>query len=431
MSFNRPRGTVDLYYDSAKQFKLFRDFVFEYARVFNFSEIKTPLFESKELFTKAVGDDSDIVHKEFYDFKDKGNRDMVLRPEGTAGVIRAIVENKLIESSNYLLKFFYFGPMFRYDRPQSGRQRQFHQFGVECVGNFQINDEVQILLLASSIINGTGIKKYHIEINNIGSFESRKKWIDELKKYFEKYKDKLSDESVSRLKTNPLRILDDKEDAKKDFVKKAPSLERYLNDEEKRYFEQVKQQLDFYQIKYVVNPNLVRGLDYYNGLVFEIISDLDVLAGQSTLVGGGGYNSLVKATGGKDVPGFGFGLGVERMIIAINNENPNFFSFDNNLNIVFAPLTPEAFKAASLLQNIIRLNGYSSDMLSNTFELKKHFKFAENQKCKYVVIIGEKELKEQKLVIKKQDEKNKEEIKISISEFINFLKQNIGDYYGN
>lgn len=427
MLFSKPRGTMDLFGEEVKKFKLFQDFVFEYARVFNFKQIMTPIFESRELFTKAVGDDSDIVHKEFYDFKDKGNRDMALRPEGTAGVIRAVVENKMIESSNYLLKLFYFGPMFRYDRPQSGRQRQFHQFGVECIGNYQINDEVQILLLAESIINGSGIRKFHLEINNIGSSESRKKWIDELKKYFSEYKDQLSSDSLARLDKNPLRILDDKEDGSKDFVRNAPKLDKFLSEEEKRYFDQLKLQLDFFKIKYIVNNNLIRGLDYYSGLVFEFISDLDKLKGQSTLIGGGGYNSLVAATGGKDVPGIGFGLGVERMILAISEDNPDFFSFNNDLDIAFAPLSAKAFKAAALLQDILRLQGYSSDMLTNTFELKKHFKFAQNQNTKFVFILGDKEVDEQVIVVKDQSNIDKEE-KIKINEIVDFLKKKVGDY---
>lgn len=426
MQYTKPRGTVDLYGKSIQEFRLIEDLVREYARVFNFQEIKTPIFESRELFTKAVGTDSDIVHKEFYDFKDKGDRNIALRPEGTAGTIRAIVENKLLENSNYPIKFFYFGPMFRYDRPQSGRQRQFHQFGVECVGNFQISDEINMLVLANAIISACKINKYVLEINNLGSAKSRALWIKELKEYFKKYKDKLSNDSKLRLETNPLRILDDKEDGKKDFVINAPKLNQFLTEEENKYFEQVKTQLDFYKINYTINLNLVRGLDYYSGLVFEFISTSDKLKGQSTLIGGGGYSSLVAATGGKDVPGFGFALGVERFIIAINDENPNFFHQDNNLNIVFAPLDAEALKISFLLQNILRLNGYSSDFIANTFELKKHFKFAEFNKCKYVIIIGKKEIDEKVVIIK--DQNNKKETKIKFDDVLNYFKKNIGDY---
>ncbi len=426
MQYTKPRGTTDLFGKDIEAFRLIEDLVREYARVFNFHEIKTPILESRDLFTKAVGDDSDIVHKEFYDFKDKGGRDIALRPEGTAGTIRAIVENKLIEASPYPLKYFYFGPMFRYDRPQSGRQRQFHQFGVECVGNFQISDEVNMIVLASSIISACKLNKYVLEINNIGSVKSRTLWIKELKKYFKKYENKLTNDSKLRLETNPLRILDDKEDGKKDFVINAPKLDKFLTEEENKYFEQVKTQLDFYKIKYTINPNLVRGLDYYTGLVFEFISTSDKLKGQSTLIGGGGYSSLVAATGGKDVPGFGFALGVERFIIAINEENPTFLNQDNHLNIVFAPLDAEALKISFLLQNILRLNGYSSDFITNTFDLKKHFKFAEFNKCKYVIIIGKKEINEKVVIIKEQN--NKKEVKIKFDDVLDYFKRNIGNY---
>lgn len=420
MEFKRQRGTVDLYDDEVLYFNQLESILKYVANQYNFKEIRTPIFESTNLYTKAVGESSDIVHKEFYNFKDKGDREIALRPEGTAGTIRAIVEEKMLANLTGCLKVFYMGPMFRYERPQSGRQRQFHQFGIEVVGDVSINDEVETICLAISILNTLKIKNYKLQINNIGSAKARNKWISELKKYFEQYKDQLSQDSINRLQTNPLRILDDKEDAKKDFVINAPKLEKFLSKEETLYFEKIKVLLDLLAIDYEVNENLVRGLDYYNGLVYEFISLSDQLKGQSTIIGGGKYDGLVKLTGGPDVAGIGFGLGIERLIVAIKDENKNFIN-KQNVDIVFAPLSQKCSNLAVLLNMIIRTNGFSLACNYNSFKLEKHFKLAEKLNAKYVFIFGDKELDKQEIIIKNQ--LTKKETIISIKEIENFLKE--------
>lgn len=421
MEFTKQRGTVDLIDDDARYFTKVEHILGYIAHLYNFDEIRTPIFEATNLFTKAIGETTDVVKKEFYNFKDKGDRDIALRPEGTAGTIRAIIEEKMVLKQPYPVKVFYLGPMFRYERPQSGRQRQFHQFGVEVVGNINVNDEIECICLAISILNVFNIKNFELEINNIGSAASRKKWINELQKYFEQFKEQLSEDSLNRLPTNPLRILDDKVDGKKDFVKNAPKLDKFLSNDEKQYFEKIKTALNLMGIKYKINPNLVRGLDYYTGLVFEFISKSDNLKGQSTLIGGGKYDGLVKLTGGPDVPGVGFGLGIERIIIAIKDENNDFLE-PKKIQFVTAPLSENASNIANIINLIFRTKCKSLSMLSNTYKLDKHFKYAEKLNADYVLILGDKELEKNEVIIKNQKDKSEKTIKLNkLEEWIDNL----------
>ncbi len=419
MIFTKQRGTVDLYGDEARYFNQVESIIRYLAEQYNIEEIRTPIFEATQLYTKAVGDTSDIVHKEFYNFKDKGDREIALRPEGTAGTIRAIVEEKMLANIVTPLKVFYMGPMFRYERPQSGRQRQFHQFGIEVVGPITPSDEIETICLASAILETCGVTNYELEINNIGSAATRQKWAEALKEYFKDFKDQLTEDSLNRLEKNPLRILDDKVDGEKDFVKKAPKLEQFLSDDDKKYFDNIKDILNVLDIKYKVNPNLVRGLDYYNGLVYEFVSKSDKLKGQSTIIGGGRYSELVKLTGGPDVPGIGFGLGIERLIIAIKDENPDFL-IKKETDIVYAPLTAKALHCTYVLINLSRSLGLSSACNYAATKIDKHFKYAEKQNARYVIIIGDKELENKQLVIK--DQTNKTEQIIKLDEFDQWLK---------
>lgn len=421
MNFTKQRGTVDLIGDEARYFTQIEALLRYLANLYNLQEIRTPIFEATQLYTKAVGDTSDIVRKEFYNFKDKGDRDIALRPEGTAGTIRAIVEEKMLANLVTPLKTFYMGPMFRYERPQSGRQRQFHQFGIEFVGNIQPADEVEAITLALSILEACGITKFHLEINNIGSAETRKLWIQELQTYFSQYIDQLSEDSKRRLENNPLRILDDKEDGKKDFVINAPRLEKFLTQEEKTYFDEIKKILDILGIKYEINTNLVRGLDYYTGLVFEFVSESDQLKGQSTIIGGGRYSGLVELTGGPNVPGVGFGLGIERLIIATKDEKPDFLQ-PLSVDLVFAPISTNALDVVHVLMMLARTSQYSSICNYGATKLDKHFKYAEKHNARYVIIIGDKELQEKKIIIK--DQKNQSQTTIDIASFDQWLKEN-------
>lgn len=323
MNYTKPRGTTDNFGEKLEKFDGLRDFLLLMGSLYNFQRIQTPTFEYLEVFTKAVGDTSDIVNKELYVFKDKSDRVLALRPEGTAGAIRAYVENKMWANTSAPIKLCYFENLFRYERPQAGRMREFHQFGVELIGAKSYLDDVEVICLADNILKNLKLLNYTLEINNIGGIESRKKWIKALQEYFEPYKDQLSEISQERLIKNPLRILDDKVDGQLDFVKNAPKLSLFLSEEENLYFKNILTALDLMKIDYVVNDNLVRGLDYYTGVVFEFVSQSKALIGQSTIIGGGRYGELVKQTGGPDVEGIGFGLGVERILVALDDAGIN------------------------------------------------------------------------------------------------------------
>lgn len=422
MSYTKPRGTVDLINNEANEFYTLEKILRYTADLYNFTEIRTPIFEHRELFKRAVGETSDIVNKEFYDFQDKGERWIVLRPEGTAGTIRALVENKLLHQLSSPLHVFYLGPMFRYERPQSGRQRQFNQFGAEVVGSLTPSEEVETLAMAQSILNFCKVKKFTLQINNIGDIKTRTLWISALQKYFSKYVDQLTEDSQKRLDNNPLRILDDKVDGEKPFVKNAPKIDAFLSDEQKQYFEEIKKYLNVLKIEYTINDGLVRGLDYYCGLVFEFVSQSDLLKGQSTIIGGGRYDQLVEDIGGPALPGFGYAIGLERLLIAIKQENPNFFEI-KSVDVVIATLSEHCKTTGLVINNLLHNCGISSVLNHNTYKIDKHFKFAENTNAKFVVILGDKELSEKKVKIKNQTTKKEVLVDIlAIPEFIQGAK---------
>ena len=257
----RLRGTIDIYGKYAEQFTYIIDSCTKLAKLYGYQYFETPVIESKSLFVSSVGESSDIVKKEFYEFTDKGERSVVLRPEGTASVIRAVVENKIINQQIHPIRVYYVEPMFRYERPQSGRLREFHQFGIECIGTGSYMDDVESLIFAYQIINSLGIKHVTLSINNIGNFTSRSKWITALTKYFKKFEKDLTPDSINRINSNPLRILDDKIDGKKDFVKNAPKIDEFLTQQEVEYFNNILVELKKQKIPFVIDPTMVRGLD--------------------------------------------------------------------------------------------------------------------------------------------------------------------------
>ncbi|WP_228846827.1 histidine--tRNA ligase [Metamycoplasma hominis] len=291
------------------------------------------------MFIRSVGETSDIVSKEMYLFKDNGQRDIALRPEGTASTIRAFVENKI--NNLEPTKLAYFGPMFRYERPQKGRYRQFIQGGVELIENSTIENNFEIIKLAYDFLKSLKISNITLEINNLGSFESRNNYIEILKEYFSKYKEQLNEISLIRLQKNVLRILDDKEEIKKDFVKNAPKLIDYLSSIEKERFKNLLDLLDEFEIKYVINPYLVRGLDYYNDIVFEFVSNSDALGSQCTVLGGGRYDGMIKSFGGPDIGSIGFAFGVDRLMEIIMSNIDNYPELNFNETILIAYLNED------------------------------------------------------------------------------------------
>jgi len=426
MIITKPRGTQDIVYELEPGFDIFVQAATMVAKLNGYYQIKTPIFEHKELFIRSVGETSDIVNKEFYDFKDKGGRDICLRPELTAGVCRSVVENKLLNKMSLPIKFFYVEPMFRYERPQSGRLRMFHQFGVECIGTNSYYDDVDMILLAVSILDVFQYKDYIIKINNICSSATRAKWIEALKEYFLPYKDQLTQDSVNRLVKNPLRILDDKVDGKKDFVKNAPKCTEFATEEEKEYFANITHALDELHVSYVVDETLVRGLDYYCNFIFEIESTSKDLAGQPTICGGGRYNQLTKELGGEDANCVGFAMGIERMLVALANNPTLKREIDEykQVDVVIANLDKETELITTVISKMLRIAGFSCTTNRNTYKLDKQFKYAQNAKAKYVMIIGPKEVSKQVVLVKDQKTMKQEEVKIE--DIIPYFKKKEG-----
>ncbi|WEK83206.1 MAG: histidine--tRNA ligase [Mycoplasma sp.] len=415
------RGTEDIFDQYAAEFEIIRNKFSSLAKQYGYSYIQTPVIENRNLFIRSIGNTSDIVKKEFYEFKDKGERDIVLRPEGTASVIRAIVESKMLNTKPLPLKYFYFAPMFRYERPQSGRLRQFHQFGVECVGTNSYYDDVETISLAMDLVNELNMKDCYLSINNIGSPVSRKQWIDVLTKYFEKYQDQLTNDSRSRIHTNPLRILDDKVDGNKDFVINAPKIDQFLSQEEKDYFTNVCQQLDNLKIKYKVDNNLVRGLDYYSNLVFEVNTIDPVLKGQPTILGGGRYGSLVAELGGSDVSCVGFAIGIERLLVLMNAQKLSA-EYKLYVDVCLAPINNSFNDYSLLLANNLRKNGLRVITNYSANKMKANFKLSEQYFTKYILIYGQKEVDNHSVIVKDQEKMT--ETEVQLKDLLNFLQTN-------
>jgi len=322
MRYQRPKGTSDILPGQSEKWQ----YVEETARLlfadYQYQEIRTPIFENFDIFARSAGDTSDVVTKEMYDFHDKGDRHIALRPEGTAGVVRAYVENKMYGPENTKpYKVYYMGPMYRYERPQSGRQREFHQVGVEAFGSKSPALDVEVIAMAMAYFKQLGITGLRVAINSLGDEKSRSDYRQALIDYLQPHFDELSADSQERLEKNPLRVLDSKEPEDKQFVEGAPSILDYLTPEAQQHFEQVKELLDALEIEYVIDPTMVRGLDYYNHTIFEVMVNSKALGhGYTTICGGGRYSGLVKELGGPDEPGVGFGLGLERLLLLLDAE---------------------------------------------------------------------------------------------------------------
>lgn len=413
MIFQKPRGTLDWIGKDIEQFNRVCEILRAISNLYNIKEIITPTFEQLDLFLKSVGETSDIVTKELYNFVDKGNRNMSLRPEGTAGVVRSYVENKMYANNNETTKLFYIFNLFRYERPQGGRLREFHQFGVEYLNAQDWRFDVEILIFANNILSIFNLeKKVTLKINNLGSFEQRKKWMDELIQYFKNYEEQLTEDSKNRLLKNPLRILDDKIDGKKDFVKNAPKLENFLSNEDKEYFQNICKTLDLLGVKYEIDSNLVRGLDYYTGLVFEFQSNDDNLLGKSTIIGGGRYSNLIKETGGPDYEGIGFAIGIERLLIALNANNYDF-QIEDPLDIYIGCENDEVTNIGISIATALRNYGYNTKIDYGVFKKDKNAKNSIKNNARYFIWIDAENIKSQLISVEELETRKRELIKIS------------------
>ena len=407
------RGTEDLLFDDTKKWHIIEKIILEVAAKYNFQELRTPIFEHTELFVKGVGDTTDVVNKEMYTFDDKKGRSLTLRPEGTTGAIRAYIEHKMFGYDNQPVKLYYYGPMFRYERPQKGRQRQFNQFGIETLGIKSPEVDVEIILTGLEVCNKLGLKNLKVLINTLGDEQSRQDYRAALVAYFKQYEAELCSDCKTRLYKYPLRILDCKVDHDKEFMKNAPHLEDYLTAEAATYFNDVITILQGLNIAYEVDDRLVRGLDYYTDTIFEVVSTNKESGAQATLFGGGRYDGLVASLGGPDVSGIGFGMGIERMLISAEVENPALFT-DVPLDIYIMPLSPQAQSYCFNLLENLRLRDVVCDMEYFTKSLKAMFKYCERNNIRYAIMVGEDEMQAQTFILKDLKNNTQEEISLEL-----------------
>ena len=418
----KPKGTRDIYGIDAKRWQYVTKVIDEVMEKYNYNFIRVPVFESSELFHRGVGVTTDIVTKETYDFVDRGGRNMTLRPEGTAGVVRSYIENKMYGDDNKPSKFYYNCPMYRYERPQAGRLRELTQFGMEIIGSDDPLSDAEIISLAVNIYKILGLKGIKVNINSLGDTESRLNYKKALINHFKPYIDDLCPDCKERLEKNPLRILDCKVDADKEIMKSAPITIDYLNEESKNRFEKVKEYLEIMGIEYIVNPKVVRGLDYYNHTVFEIEADIKDFGAQNVIGGGGRYNGMVEQLGGPSTPAIGFAAGYDRLMIALEKENIKI-PVNNSVDLFLLYVSEDEKKYAAYLTNELRMNGFivETDYLNRS--LKSQFKQADRLGSKFTIVLNTNDLENHEIKIK--NNKTKEEEIIGLDSLIYYLDENL------
>ncbi|MDD3341088.1 MAG: histidine--tRNA ligase [Bacilli bacterium] len=418
----KPKGTYDVTKEQSETILYIEKLLKTVMDNYNYNYIRTPLFEASELFHRGVGETTDIVTKETYDFKDRGDRNMTLRPEGTAGVVRAFLENKMYADPDMPSKNWYYGPMYRYERPQKGRYRELYQFGVEVFGSSDPMMDAEVISIPVSIYKLLGLKGVKVKINSLGDKESREAYRNALLAYFKPHLDDLCDDCRERYQKNPLRILDCKVDADKDYMKKAPTTIEYLNEESKTFFENVQKYLDALGIDYEVDPSVVRGLDYYTHTVFEIEASIEGFGSQNVLCGGGRYDGLVEVIGDKKVPGVGFALGMERLLSALEFEKISLVE-EKSLDVYVIPVGEEDKEEAFFYTQTLRMNGFTAETDYMNRNLKANFKQADRLNAKFLLILGEEERKAGIYTLK--DNREKKEYKIDKEEIVDFLDTQI------
>ena len=402
MKVQKPKGTVDILPDVSYQWEKVEQTAREFFERANYREIRTPAFENYEIFARSSGESSDVVEKEMYDFHDKGDRHIALRPEGTAGVVRAYVENK-IYGPDYVKPFnvFYIAPMYRYERPQAGRQREFHQIGVESFGSANPLADVETILMGNDLLNALGVKNFELHINSLGNEDVRKAYHDALVNYFTPVKDQLSEDSQRRLETNPLRILDSKEEQDKKFLPDAPKIVDYLDEESKANFKTITDTLTNLGINYVLDDDLVRGLDYYTGVIFEfMVEDKNLWQSKTTILGGGRYDHLVEEFDGPQTPAVGFGIGEERLMLVLKEQNPEFFE-DEGIDFFITNIGEGTAQKTVEIARKLRNQGLKVQYDVDQKKLKAQFRKADRVHAKYVITLGAKELENGTLNIKR------------------------------
>ena len=412
MKLQKPKGTQDILPADSAKWQYVENVARETFKKYNYGEIRTPMFEHYEVISRSVGDTTDIVTKEMYDFHDKGDRHITLRPEGTAPVVRSYVENKLFAPEvQKPVKVYYIGSMFRYERPQAGRLREFHQLGVECFGSKNPATDVETIAMAYQLFNTLGIKDVTLHLNSLGNTESRLAYRQALIDYLTPIRESLSKDSQRRLDENPLRVLDSKEKEDKVAVENAPSILDYLDEESQAHFDEVRTMLDSLNIPYVIDTNMVRGLDYYNHTIFEFITTID--KSELTICAGGRYDSLVEYFGGPETAGFGFGLGLERLLLVLDKQGIEL-PVEESLDVYIAVLGSGANGKALELVQAIRYQGFNAERDYLGRKIKAQFKSADTFKAKTVITLGESEVESGQVNVK--NNATREEVTVSFEE---------------
>ena len=412
-TFQAPKGVSEYFPPISEQFEYVRDQLLKTARLAGYSLIELPVFEDTEVFTRGVGESTDVVSKEMYTFEDRGGRSITLRPEGTAGVMRAVIEHNL-DRGQLPVKLFYTGPFFRAERPQAGRYRQFYQVGIEAIGYNDPEIDVEVIAVADSAFKALGLKKYKLNITSLGDAKSRDAHRKDLVKFISTLK--LDDSTIARAQLNPLRLFDDKRDEVRSAMTKAPLLLDYLSPESSEQFERVKALLTDIGIAYEIKPTMVRGLDYYTGTTFEF--DHQMLGAQSGIGGGGRYDGLMSSLGGADVSGIGFGLGVDRILMACQAEN-SLPVLINQIQLFIAPITQAGKSYAFKLLSELRSSGVTCDMAYGDRALKGAMKAADKSGAKYGLVIGDDEISSGKCELKLMSSGEVISSSLKLSELIN------------
>ena len=406
------RGTKDIIGEEAKKYVYISNVAQKMFENYGYNFVKTPIFEETELFKRGIGEATDVVEKEMYTFKDRGDRSITLRPENTASLVRCYLENA-IYAKEEISRFYYNGSMFRYERPQAGRQREFNQIGLEVFGEKSPKVDAEVIAIGYKFLEKLGITDLEVKINSVGSKESRTIYREKLIEHFSKHLDDMCEDCRDRINRNPLRLLDCKVDKDKDFYKSAPNIIDFLFEDERKHYEDVKKYLDVFGIKYTEDPTLVRGLDYYSSTVFEIVTNK--LGSQGTVLGGGRYDNLLKELGDKDIPAVGFATGVERIMMLLGENYPK-----NNPDVYIAWLGENTSETALKIAESLRDNDIKVYIDYSEKGMKSHMKKADKLSVRYCIILGEDELNKGIVLLK--DFSTREQKEVKIEEIVNQIK---------
>jgi len=406
------RGTKDIIGEEAKKYVYISNVAQKMFENYGYNFVKTPIFEETELFKRGIGEATDVVEKEMYTFKDRGDRSITLRPENTASLVRCYLENA-IYAKEEISRFYYNGSMFRYERPQAGRQREFNQIGLEVFGEKSPKVDAEVIAIGYKFLEKLGISDLEVKINSVGSKESRTIYREKLVEHFKSHLDDMCEDCRDRINRNPLRLLDCKVDKDKDFYKSAPNIIDFLFEDERKHYEDVKKYLNVFGIKYTEDPTLVRGLDYYSSTVFEIVTNK--LGSQGTVLGGGRYDNLLKELGDKDIPAVGFATGVERIMMLLGENYPK-----NNPDVYIAWLGENTSETALKIAESLRDNDIKVYIDYSEKGMKSHMKKADKLSVRYCIILGEDELNKGIVLLK--DFSTREQKEVKIEEIINQIK---------